>query len=288
MRILITGANGLLGRRLIDLSIKKGWQVYGIVHKAGEEKEQLWQKINLNLKEQWADESLPKKIDVIVHLAQSNYFRDFPNHADDLFGVNIASTFRLLQYARSAGANQFIYASTGGIYTPSSEQLREDSPIQKFENLGPYFGSKLCSEVIVQNYAPFLNTTILRPFFIYGPGQKRNAHLPRIFDFIKNNRPIQLQGRFGISINPVHVVDAAKAVIASVRNNFVSVVNIAGPEVLNMSQIAEGFAKYLQKENQFCKISEKNCNLVADISLMSEKLHKPTIRLLDSIFDVAF
>ena len=288
MRILITGANGLLGRRLINLSIKEGWQVYGIVCKIVQEPEQLWQKINLNLNEQWANESLPKKIDVIVHLAQSNYFRDFPNHADDLFGVNIASSFRLLQYARNAGAYQFIYASTGGIYKPSSKQLHEDSPIQKTEKLGPYFGSKLCSEILVQNYAPYLNTTILRPFFIYGPGQKRNVHLPRIFDFIKNNRPIQLQGRFGISVNPVHVVDAAKAVIASVRNNFGSVVNIAGPEVLTIRQIAEGFAKHLQKENQFNQVPGNNCNLVADISLMSEKLHKPTIRLLDSISDVAF
>lgn len=287
-KILITGVDGLLGRHVCKLCVQRGWEVFGISHRSETNWESDWKRIIVDLKEPWEAGTLPEKVNSVVHLAQSNHYRDFPDHADDLFGVNVAATARLLNYARRVGAEQFIYASTGGVYSPGPVNLNENSPIYDMGKLGAYFGSKVCGEILVQNYAPYMTTTILRPFFIYGPGQKRNVHLPRIFDNIRSGRAIQLQGEHGISMNPIHVADAAQAVTAAIKTPLGSVVNIAGAEALTIRQIAKGFGSYLGSEPIFEIIPSEPQSLVADISLMCAKLHEPKIRLLESIIDVSF
>ena len=287
LSVVVTGANGLLGRSLVEICERSGFEVYRIVHSVTSNSQRDNSTIHLDLKQSWRNELLPSKADVVIHLAQSNYYRNFPEHADDLFGVNIAATSQLLSYAKSVGATQFIYASTGGVYSPGPSTLHENSPIHDTGRLGAYFGSKICGEILVRNYTPYLTATILRPFFVYGKGQKRNVHLPRIFDNIRNGHAIQIQGDNGISMNPIHVKDAALAVLAAIERPLSSVVNIAGPEVLTIRQIAEGFASFLNVKPFFEQAPGHPESLVADISLMSSRLHEPTIRLFESIFDVA-
>ena len=101
-------------------------------------------------------------------MAQSNYYKDFPNSAIDIFGVNIASTASLLDYARMAEAKIFIYTSTGGLYGSSEFYHKETQiPLLNLDN-NFYFSSKSCSEVLIHNYRHIFKTVIFRPFFIYG------------------------------------------------------------------------------------------------------------------------
>src|SRR4030042_288576 len=115
---------------------------------------------------------LPKSIDAVIHLAQSEHFREFPMHAESIFKVNTASTLRLLEYARQAQVKIFVLASSGGIYGHGDEGFREDQPIEAKDDLGFYLGTKLCAEIIAENYSSFMNIVILRFFFIYGPRQR--------------------------------------------------------------------------------------------------------------------
>ena len=54
----------------------------------------------IDLSTQWNTSILPNDIDIIIHLAQSSKFRDFPSEAEDIFNVNIKSTAQLLDFAR--------------------------------------------------------------------------------------------------------------------------------------------------------------------------------------------
>jgi nucleoside-diphosphate-sugar epimerase len=284
--ILITGTDGLLGKQVANSCIRMGFQVYGVVRRMGYQDRGIAY-IALDLSNSWSLDVLPSKIDVVVHLAQSNRFRDFPEGAEDLFGVNVATTAKLLNYTLKAGGTHFIYASTGGVYLPDSGQLNEDSRIHEPGRLGAYFGTKICGEILVHSYSSFMTTTILRPFFIYGRGQKRDMLLPRILDRVKAGHAIQLQGGDGIRINPVHVDDAAEAIMAAIDSPLSAVVNIAGPEVLSIRQVAEGFGAYLNRPPVFELLSGKPHDLIADISLMRLKLYEPTRQLLNHIEDVA-
>jgi nucleoside-diphosphate-sugar epimerase len=178
---------------------------------------------------------LPEKIDAVVYLAQSSRFREFPETAEDVFQVNTAQVLSLLDYARRAGATNFVYASTGGVYAPSTEPLTETSPLA--EPMGFYPASKRAAEVLAEAFAPYMHVALLRYFFIYGAGQKREMLIPRLVDSVREGRLVALQGEDGLRINPVHASDAARATAAALRLEESATVNIAGPETLSLRQM---------------------------------------------------
>ena len=77
MRILVTGSNGLLGQKIISLLLKDH-KIFATVNK----KNILKSHKNLRILQidlsnfQYTD--LPKNIDFIIHLAQSNFYHSFP------------------------------------------------------------------------------------------------------------------------------------------------------------------------------------------------------------------
>lgn len=286
MRILITGVNGLLGRKLSEQLSAIGFQVLGVVHKLVSGKGSLVENVEIDLSKDWDRQSLPNDIEVVIHLAQSSYFRDFPDSALDVFNVNISSTARLLDYARQVGAKRFIYASSGGVYGNGSHAFKENAAIVPAGQLGYYLGSKACGEILVQSYASVFQVTVIRPFFIYGPGQDRSMLIPRLMDFVSSGKPISLQGRDGIRINPLHVEDASAAVIAALGSTESATYNIAGPDVLSVRQIAEAMGNHLEKAPTFEYSEGEPRDLIADISLMQSRLHRPTRHLLQSFGEI--
>ena len=127
--ILITGSTGLLGKILIKKLKKLGKSVIAVTNNSKFLKEHgiLYKKIDFS--KYWSIKDLPQNIDVIIHLAQSLKFRDFPENTLDVFRVNVESTLFLLDYAKKNGIKKFIYASSGGIYDYGKCAFREDSPI---------------------------------------------------------------------------------------------------------------------------------------------------------------
>ena len=83
--ILITGANGLLGRYLVELLSKKH-RVFAVV----KNKKKLQFKLNKNISVLEMDLSnidikiLPSKVDVIYYLAHSNHYKNFPEGVEDM------------------------------------------------------------------------------------------------------------------------------------------------------------------------------------------------------------
>jgi len=161
--ILITGANGLLGRNLARRMVASR-EVHAIVRVLPEDPIQGVNYHVIDLGGGWSTDQLPGNIESIIHLAQSSHFREFPEQAKDVFRVNVESTFRLLDYARRIGVRQFINASSGGVYGSGKRAFDENSPIVPPGQLGYYLGSKLCSEVLVQSYAAHMQSSSLDTF----------------------------------------------------------------------------------------------------------------------------
>ena len=115
MKVLVTGANGLLGRQLCNV-LSRHHQVTALVHSFVDDPVPNIDYIINDLSLGIAVSTLPKEIDAVFHLAQSAHFRDFPSGVRDTFQVNTNSTFELLEYCRIANGRQFFLASTGGVY----------------------------------------------------------------------------------------------------------------------------------------------------------------------------
>jgi nucleoside-diphosphate-sugar epimerase len=240
----------------------------------------------IDLAGDWSVNQLPAKVDAVIHLAQSSHFREFPDQALDVFRVNIQSTALLLDYARNAGATHFIYTSTGGVYGKGAKAFSENSPIVSPGQLGYYFGSKMCGEILAQSYVSNMHIVILRPFFIFGPGQNRSMLIPRLMDNVADGRTISLQGAEGIRINPIHARDAAAAINRALSLEQSATFNIAGPDVLSIREICEGMGRYLGRDPVFQFQHGEPQDLIGDNAAMCAQLVAPKRRLLECLVDV--
>ena len=139
-RVLVTGGTGFLGKALLPQL--QGHDIFALRRSpSGEENGISW--IQADLGEPVNTAALPGKIDAVIHLAQSPEYRNLPDGAPHVFRVNTAATAELLEYVRHAGAEQFLYASTGSIYEPFKGSMLETEPVAP-KNFYP--ASKLAGE----------------------------------------------------------------------------------------------------------------------------------------------
>lgn len=283
-RILLTGGTGLIGTHLLRQFASRD-QVFA-VSRSGDV-EGATRSINVDLGKPWSWSAFPDDIDTIIHLAQSEHYRDFPYRAENVFAVNTFSTIKLLDYAREVGVKNFILASSGGVYGTGATRFSEDAALLAQGDLGFYIGSRLCSEILSEPYAAFMNIITLRFFFVYGAGQRENMLLPRLVRSVYSGSPISLHGPDGLSINPVHVSDATRAIIAALDLEGSHKFNIAGPNVVTLRRISETIGDVLGKKPVYSVFPEvKPQDLIADIEKMSALLHEPKVSLIDGIKDL--
>lgn len=265
MRVLVTGATGLIGSRLVE-RLAPGNEVFALARGAGPELEGVeW--IRQDLSQPLDGAALPGAIDAIAHLAQAERYRDFPDGAMELFAVNVQSTAVLLEYARVAGARAFALASTGGSYAPSRDRVAEDAPLT---TPGPYFRSKRMAELLVENYAGELGGAILRLFFAYGPGGRRLV--ARLAGKILAGEEIVIEGDPGMAMNPIYVEDAAAAVEAALGLSEQATINVAGDEVVRVRELVERLAEAIGREARIRPGGAAPGDLVADTSRMRSLL----------------
>lgn len=272
---VITGATGLIGSRLAA-ALAASWEVTRVSRHAGD--------VTLDFSRPWDARTLPDRIDAVVHLAQAESYRDFPESAESMFRVNTASTAALLDYARRAGARKLIYASSGGIYGSGDRPFAETDPASVHGALGYYLRTKLASELLAGGYASIFEVIILRFFFVYGAGQKSGMLMPRLIASVASGAPIALQGEDGLRFNPICADDAAGAIAGLLERDAEAggdpdVINIAGPQVLTLREACTAIGAALSKDPVFeVNPSARPANLIADITKQSGLLGAPPTR----------
>lgn len=270
MKVLVTGSTGMLGEQLVRL-LSRNHEAIALARRPpatdGKRGEVAW--VRQDLTEALDPDSLPPRIDAVVHLAQSSRYRDFPAGAEDIFAVNVQSTFRLLEYARRAGAARFVLASTGGIYAPSPKPIDEAGAIA---TPGPYFRSKRIAELLLEDYDEIFETVVMRPFFIYGPGPSPKL-ISRLAQTVCDGRPIKVQGNPGLLINPIFVSDAARAFERATEGSEGGAFNVAGAETTTIADLVRTIGEIAEREVSIEHTDEDpGAGFVADITRMSSVL----------------
>lgn len=285
LRLLVTGANGLLGKHTLEAFSEK-YEVHAMVREVPKEPISGVTYYALDLKKDWSTEDLPQGVHTIFHLAQSELFRDFPAHALDVYHVNVTSTVKLLDFAQRTGVKKFVFTSTGGIYDTSLEAVSENSPINTFGLLGNYFATKLCSEILTHNYTQYFDVTLLRLFFMYGKGQRRSMLIPRLVDNVRYGRPVKLTANGGIQINPVHVSDVVSLLEKLINSSGSFTFNVAGPDILTLKQITEIIGQQMGIEPVYECADTVGDNWIANIDLLQQRIYQPSARLEDKISEL--
>ena len=222
--------------------------------------------------------ALPGSVDVVIHLAQANV--RFPDAADELFAVNTAATQQLLDYARRAGAERFILASSGDVYGFRRGPCREsDQPTPT-----SFYGvTKYASELLVGAYAGYVQGCVMRLFQPFGPGQVSRL-IPRLAERIQQGEAVRLHGDDRPHVTPIYVGDVVVAIERAIRLPSSEVLNVAGDTVVSMRELAEAIGRVLERAPIFEPSGESAGDMMGDNARMKAVLGAwPMVGLSDGL-----
>ncbi len=177
---VVTGANGLIGHRLVEVLIDRGFSTTAVDCVPGEHGCPFHLR---NLTEPGVLDDLLTSDSIVFHLAAKTSVSGSVASPRDDFEVNVSGTIEVLESARRTGAAA-VFASSSATYDPRSPLPHsERSPKRP---ISPYGAAKLASEgyCYVYHHCYGLDVRIVRLFNVYGPGMVRFA----IHDFFHKIR----------------------------------------------------------------------------------------------------
>lgn len=194
MNVLVTGATGFIGAKLIDSLASSGdYKIFALVRSQNDKrfKENVdYLQGDLMQISDWQDAL--KDIDVVVHLAgRAHIMSDRSgNPLEEFRKLNTAATIKLANLSLSYGVKRFIYLSTIKVLGEFTEGKSVFSIDSKFNPTDPYAVSKYEAEVGLKELAKNhgLETVIIRPPLVYGAGVKGN--FKRLLDIVKLPIPL--------------------------------------------------------------------------------------------------
>jgi len=175
--ILITGANGFIGRHLASFFSGHGWQVTGIGYGKFTPQEQSrwgvrsWHSEGISLIS--LSRSIKTHPDLIIHCAGgSSVGQSWKNPAVD-FRNTVGTTAVLLAYMRKQCLScRLIFISSAAVYGKTRGNITENTGLNP---ISPYGKHKKTAEELCLAYANKFNlqVAIVRLFSVYGEGLKK-------------------------------------------------------------------------------------------------------------------
>lgn len=318
-RILVTGAQGFLGRHVCAALMGAGAAaVVGVgrsprraghythplsaddpdrpaplpAHLAGVDRHPAYDYVRMDARDQPALVDLLRRTGAtsVVHCAAA--LRDSP--WPELVAANLDATHAVLAAGAEAGMRRVVLVSSGSVYGGSEGRLpiREDGPLVPVDLYG---ATKRAAEDVARILATRAGIELVcaRVFNIIGPGLQ-DRHLPavlaaRLTD--PGDGPITLAlGALGATRDFVDVRDAADAVALLVGTaDPPPVVNIASGIETAMRDLVEGFVRVSGRPAEVRAGAARpgdTARVVADIAVLRGLGHRPRHGLEDSIRDM--
>lgn len=189
MRILVTGANGLVGRALCSVLDQTEHQVVRAVRTSTTPWEVPVGDLNKNT--DWS-EALGQDTDVVVHLAAQVSLTDTAagDQADRYTQANTLGTANLARQCAQHGVKRFIFVSTAKVLGEGKSEPYRDTDLAVPADA--YSISKWDAEQALWQIAAEtgMEVVMLRPPLVYGPGVKGN--FLRLMQAIDKRRPLPL------------------------------------------------------------------------------------------------
>ncbi len=177
--IVVTGANGFVGRVFCTLALERGHEVTALVRRAGSAVPGAREWAHDARDFEGLGEAWPAGLhaDCVVHLAaRVHVMREEASDPDAAFeATNVTGTLRVAEAARAHGVSRFVFASS------IKAVAERDAGVPLAEDAAPapedsYGRSKRRAEECLEQYADAsgLDVVIVRPPLVYGPDVRAN------------------------------------------------------------------------------------------------------------------
>lgn len=261
LNVLVTGASGFIGRRIVIGLLSKGYHVIATCRNP-EKIEDLdhvnLQKIEFDIEDSFKTlEEKTKEIDVICHLA-AYIPEDFEDYkcAEKCYKVNSLGTLKLMEFGIKKEIDHFIYYSAGNAYELSDSPVDEDAKLYPSQKATYYLSSKLMGELYVEHFRKIgiLKTTIFRVASPYGIGMSHNTFVNKCINNLVNSTNIDIYNEDIYKTDFVYAEDIVEATCLSIDKGEFGIYNIGSGENYSLGYVAKLIANILHKTESNIKI----------------------------------
>ncbi|MGW4534753.1 NAD-dependent epimerase/dehydratase family protein [Nocardia sp. NPDC004340] len=215
VRVLVTGANGYLGRAVVAALRAAGHEPVAMIRAACPPIPGAAELRTADLLDEPALARALHGIDVVCHLAGLTRARESLSEPLRYFRANTTATLALLEAMAAADLARIIFASTATIYgTPDRQPMTEDLPDAPPH---PYARSKLAAELTIEAAAQSgdVAAVILRLSNLAGGADPDPTRLiPRALAAALGNSPLAVNGDGTATRDYLRIDDAARAFTA--------------------------------------------------------------------------
>lgn len=300
--ILVPGAAGFIGSKVVEYLIDRGFQVIGL--------DNLNDYYDVRLKEKRLNDLTRLnnfrflKIDIedyetLETLFQKYSFKGIINEAaragirasiDNPLAyqkTNIQGSFNLLELCKKYNIKHYILASTSSVYSgceqPFQEEFKTDTPFS------PYAATKKSAELIAYTYHYLyrINITIFRYFTVYGPSCRPDMSIFRFIKWIMEGEKVQLYGDGKKERDFTYVDDIAEGTVRAIPLKGFHIINLGNNKPSSMLQLINYIEKHTGKKADlefFPSFPEDMESTCANIEKAANILDwKPTVGLEEGI-----
>ena len=244
-RVLLTGATGFIGKRILRLLVERAEEVVAIVHRrsiASTLKATNVKVVSANLQNAEELRRILEGCHAVCNAAgfiPSDY--ESWEDLDRCVESNAVSVARLAQLASKVHALRFVHLSTAALYGFATRPLLEDSPIYPAGRATCYLGTKLLGELLIEDMRRRgdLNAFTLRIASCYGPEMSERSVLKAFVGQAQARLPIRVKGSGTATSDFVYVDDVAEAVLLALQGGEPGIYNIGSGKTHTIRQLAE-------------------------------------------------
>ena len=235
MKVLVTGANGFVGKYLVKALTGKGHEVP-------------FYKLDITRREEFR--WLPHNFDAIVHLAGKVPKASRIALSNQYINVNGLGTQNVIDWCLLHKVKKVIYASTQMVYgKPQYLPVDETHPTYPCGQHGVYGISKYIGEMFcnkaMQDFG--LNCVILRFSYIYGYRQNSGYVVTKFIDLANDGKDITIYGKGKVERDLLYVKDAVSAIANAISYPSGGTYNIGIGQGVSINALAETIVKVFGK-----------------------------------------
>lgn len=207
-RILVTGAGGFLGSRLVECGKIQGLEVIGSCRHT-----KTAEQVSLDVCHTESVEAAFQSVrpSLVIHCASYgvNYADQDPDRA---LAVNTFGALRILVQAAQHGVTRFVHLGSCFEYGHKSGAISEEACLNP---TAVYGATKAAATMLLRERAAALgvNLIIVRPFSMWGPGEGMHRIIPQVVAACLNRVPLKLTG-CEVLRDYMYVDDVAEAILA--------------------------------------------------------------------------
>lgn len=239
MKLLVTGATGKVGSRLVPRLLAKGYQVRILVRDASKASALTVLGAEPVTGDLFDAETLPAAVsgaDAVIHLAA--LFRTFTDN-EGITRTNHEGTVALAKAAIAAGVKRFVFTSTSNVYGSGyGHPAREDDPVD-INDPRAYSSSKIAAEqeLLSLHKSHGLDVRVLRLGFVYGD---KDPHIEEILPLLK-----KMKRHPGYRMHMVHHIDVFQGLMLLLNTDGLAgeIFNIADDAPITLYEMADSFGK---------------------------------------------